>query len=78
MIGARGCITYNAGSTISGIAGTGLYTVTVAWQSPENGFNPPTTIDTPGACGDGLYGGSAGSNQKRRLVSRVFRIANLI
>ena len=69
MIGARGCITYNSGAAVGGIAGTGLYTVTVVWQAAEDGFV------FSNACGSGLYGTG---DTKRRVVTRIFRIANLI
>ena len=68
MIGARGCVTYDSTSAVGVIAGTGLYTVTVVWQAAEDGFT-----FTNNACGSGLYG----SDSKRRVVTRIFRIASL-
>ena len=64
MVGARGCISYDAG--------TDVYRVSVAWQ----GLAPtvdPTTVDAALTCGKDLYGNDA----NRRIVSQTFRIATL-
>lgn len=64
MIGARGCISYDAA--------TDAYQVSVAWQ----GVTPtvdPTSIDATLTCGSGLYG----DETRRRTVSRTVRIADL-
>lgn len=53
ILGARGCITKNAT--------TGVFQVSVAWQSVESGGAPPAGI----TCGNGSYGGEA----FRRAVS---------
>ena len=74
MIGARGCASYNAASELinstSGapMSGTGIYTVSVAWQGMAD-----TIANSNFLCGTGLYGSEA----KRRVVSTAFRIANL-
>jgi type IV pilus assembly protein PilV len=73
MIGARGCISYNAATEYiaatsgANIAGTGEYTVAVSWQGMADTFAPTT------ACGKGLYGGET----KRRTVWATLRIGDL-
>ena len=72
MVGARGCVSYDAASelTDSGgafISGTGLYTVAVAWQGTTDTIAP--TVN----CGNGLYGAEA----RRRVVSTQFRLPYL-
>ena len=81
MIGARGCISYNAGSELpelnpltslptGGIlVGTGLYTITIVWQGLNDTFAPVAGLD----CGKGKYA----SETQRRAVSLSIRIANL-
>jgi len=80
MVGARGCVSYNSTATpanggpllnpVNGaqIPGTGVYTISVAWQGLGN-----TAIATPN-CGQGLYGAS---DAMRRVVSLTIRIASL-
>jgi type IV pilus assembly protein PilV len=74
MIGARGCISYDATtelvdpSTGAVIAGTGLYTVVVAWQGLTDSVAP--TVN----CANGLYG----TEEKRRVVSMSWRMAQLL
>lgn len=68
MIGARGCIDYDAASELPGAPDTGFYTVTVVWQS-QDGFSPPITV----ACGTGLYSTEA----QRRYVFTQFRVGKL-
>ena len=74
MIGARGCVSYNAATeyvdaaTGANIADTGEYTVAVAWQGMAETFAP--TI----ACGKDLYG----SETKRRTVWVTMRQGTLI
>lgn len=72
MVGARGCVSYGAELTdpASGaaIAGTGIYTVAVAWQGMGNTFANTTTM-----CAQGQYGDEA----RRRVVILTFRIASL-
>jgi type IV pilus assembly protein PilV len=73
MIGARGCISYNAAteylnaSTGAALSGTGEFTVAVSWQGMADTFTPTAT------CGKGLYG----SETKRRTVWTTMRIGIL-
>jgi type IV pilus assembly protein PilV len=72
MVGARGCMSYTAGSELldpvsAPIPGTGLYTVAVAWQGTTDTFAP--TVN----CGNGLYG----AETRRRAVFTTFRLARL-
>jgi hypothetical protein len=74
MLGARGCIAYDAGtaltdSTGATMAGTGIYTVTVTWQGVAATAAPPASI----TCAQNLYPDDA----MRRAVTTTFRIANL-
>ena len=74
MIGARGCVTYDASVEITNAAsgapmsGTGVYTVSVAWQGMAD-----TVANNTYKCGTGNYG----TETKRRVVATQFRIANL-
>ena len=68
MIGARACISYDSTTELSGVSGTGYYTVVVSWQALAD----LTTAGKPN-CANSLYGGDA----KRRAVSMRFRVANL-
>ena len=61
MVGARGCVSFNAG--------TGSYLVSVAWQ----GIVPTTQPASSLKCGMGLYG----NENLRRVVSMNINIANL-
>ena len=70
MIGARGCIKYDAATELAGAPDTGVYTVTVVWQS-QSGFLPPAAI----TCGSGLY---SADNSDRRYVMTQFRVGKLI
>ena len=72
MIGARGCISYNSATELpdaagAPIAGTGIFTVAVAWQGPSETFAPTV------ACANNLYG----TELRRRVVSETLRLANL-
>lgn len=75
MIGARGCISYDATTelinptTAAVIPGTGIYTVSVAWQGLAN-----TAIATPN-CAQGQYGAN---DAIRRVVSMTLRTASLL
>lgn len=61
MVGARGCVSFDAG--------TNLYTITVVWQG-----RTPTAAPSAGlTCGAGLYG----AETNRRAVSTIVSIANL-
>jgi type IV pilus assembly protein PilV len=72
MVGARGCVTYDAttelvdslGATLSG---TGIYTAVVAWQGGGSTVAPAVN------CGNNLYG----AETERRAVSTTFRLAKL-
>lgn len=61
MIGARGCVAYDAG--------TAQYTITVVWQGKTATVAPPAGLP----CGANLYG----AEELRRAVSLVVSIANL-
>lgn len=67
MVGARGCIFYDAASELAGIPDSGIFTVAVAWQGTQDTVAPSVH------CGDGLYGSEA----KRRVVTARFRLAKL-
>lgn len=72
MVGARGCVSYNAAteltdSTLATLSGTGEYTVAVSWQGRVD-TTPPTVN-----CGNNMYG----TETKRRTVSLTFRAARL-
>ncbi|MEJ7929017.1 type IV pilus modification protein PilV [Ramlibacter sp. AN1015] len=71
MVGARGCISYAAGTELTDttpfanvLPGTGIYTITVAWQ----GLGPTAAPAAP--CGNNEYG----DETTRRTVSLTFRI----
>lgn len=75
LIGARGCVTYNAASEVLSptggtLAGTGLYTVSVAWQGMTKTAAPSPAFD----CGENQYG----TELQRRVVSALVRIASLM
>ena len=82
MLGARGCVSYDAGTELvdslgAAISGTGIYTVVVAWQGSAD-TAAPTRINDAGVsvavnCGNNLYGAEA----KRRAVTTTFRLAKL-
>lgn len=72
IVGARGCVTYGAGtevvdSTGAAVPGTGIYTVSVSWQGMSDTFAPTV------ACAANQYG----SETMRRTVSTNLRIAYL-
>lgn len=74
MIGARGCIIYDATTELTnsagaGLPGTGIYTVSIVWQGFAPTVSPPATL----TCGSGSYG----SESRRRVVSSAIRIAAL-
>ena len=77
IVGARGCVSYDATTELldgagAVMSGTGIYTVTVAWQ----GTGP--TIAPTAKCGFGLYPGAADeSTTMRRAVSTTFRLGRL-
>lgn len=67
MIGARGCISYDASTELSGVADSGVFTVAVAWQGTQATVAPSVN------CANNLYG----SESKRRVVTAKFRLAKL-
>ena len=67
LVGARGCVSYDAGSALPGIPDTGIYTVTIAWQGTVDTVAPAV------ACGNDQYG----AETRRRVVSTTFRLARL-
>lgn len=74
MIGARGCIYYADGTELNSpippfaaLTGTGVYTVTIAWQGLVDSAAPADP------CAENLYG----DETKRRTVSVSFRMAKL-
>lgn len=72
MVGARGCVSYDAASELldaggTAMSGTGIYTVGVAWQGAIDTITPAVN------CANGLYG----SESRRRVVSTTFRMAQL-
>lgn len=79
MPGARGCIAYASGtelqdSTGATMAGTGIYTITVAWQGVAPTVAPPLNL----TCAQDLYPTTAAPDDKfRRVVTATLRFANL-
>ena len=71
MLGARGCISYLAGSELVGsggpLTGTGVYTVSVAWQGLVDSVTPPDS------CAKNLYG----NETLRRTASVSFRLGRV-
>ena len=79
MLGAVGCVTYNAATELADSngnteTGTGVYTVTVAWQGIA-----PTSVTPANTCGQGLYpvGAPGTSDAWRRIAVATLRIGNL-
>jgi type IV pilus assembly protein PilV len=80
MLGARGCVSYDATSELpdSGgnpITGTGILMVAVAWQGVSATVAPPTPSKTPSAldCGKNTYPSEA----QRRVVTATLRMGSL-
>lgn len=74
MIGARGCVIYDATTELTDTAGavlpgTGRYTISVAWQGLTPTVSPPSTL----TCGANAYG----DESRRRVVTSTMRIADL-
>ena len=74
MIGAQGCIIYDATTELTStpgvvLPGTGIYTISVAWQ----GINPTVAPASTLTCGSGAYG----DESRRRVVTSTLRIASL-
>jgi len=86
MIGARGCVSYDGTNLLpeidpqSGLPtgntlpGTGIYTLSVAWQGMGD-----TYANTALLCGTGQYNNAQGTGDEalRRVVSLTFRMAAL-
>lgn len=74
MVGARGCVSYDAATALidpgtgAAIPGTGLYAVVVAWQGMGNTFANTTAL-----CAQNQYGNEA----MRRFVIQNFRLGSL-
>jgi type IV pilus assembly protein PilV len=68
MIDARGCVNYDATTEVAGVAGTGVYTVSVVWQGLASTFASGNT------CGQGLYDAA---DTQRRVVTSTVRIGGL-
>lgn len=78
MVGARGCVSYTAGSELldptgAAIPETGIYTVAVAWQGTTDTAAPTRPDGTALNCANGLYG----AETRRRVVYMTFRQAYL-
>jgi type IV pilus assembly protein PilV len=74
MIGARGCVGYDAtteftDSTGATLAGTGIYTISIAWLGLIATVSPPAAL----TCGQNQYVSEA----QRRVVTSQIRIAAL-
>ena len=74
MLGARGCIAYDATTELTddfgaNLPGTGIYTVTVAWQGVAPTVAPPASV----TCGQNQYPSEA----QRRAITQTLRIGNL-
>lgn len=72
MVGARGCVSYGAGTELQNPPGTplpdtGIYTVAISWQGTIDTFAPTDN------CANGLYG----AETRRRVVTTTFRLAQL-
>lgn len=81
MIGARGCIRYDPATELKALDGvttlygSGIYTVSVAWQGLGDTSPPPATL----TCGKNLYLNNLGAADEalRRVVSLTFRIGTI-
>jgi type IV pilus assembly protein PilV len=79
MLGARGCVSYDSTTQLTDTTGaaqpgTGIYTVTVAWQGVAPTANPPSAI----TCGKNLYPNATTPNDAyRRVVMATLRIGDL-
>lgn len=73
LLNGRGCISYDgtnllAANNGTSIPGTGIYTISVAWQGLSSTF-----ANTSAVCGQGLYG----NETNRRVVSLTLRIGSV-
>ncbi|MHB8493643.1 MAG: type IV pilus modification protein PilV [Casimicrobiaceae bacterium] len=79
MLGARGCVAYDNATELTDTTGaaepgTGIYTVTVAWQGLAPTAAPPSNL----TCGQNLYpAGSTANDAYRRVVMATLRIGDL-
>lgn len=75
MIGARGCVSYDSSTELTGLPGSGVYTVTVAWQGMGSLTAPPAAV----TCAASTYKNSSGTadDTYRRAVTVQFRIGSL-
>lgn len=79
MLGARGCVSYDNTTELTDTAGTaqpgtGIYTVTVAWQGLAPTAAPPANL----TCGQNLYpAGGTANDAYRRVVVATLRIGDL-
>ena len=77
IIGARGCVSYNAATeylnatTAAAYTGTGEYTLAVSWQGMAD------TFAATKACGAGQYGTTVANDTKRRTVWATMRVGTL-
>ncbi len=74
MLGARGCVAYAAATELKDskgatIPGTGILTVTIAWQGMAPTIQPPAAID----CAKNLYP----AETQRRVVTATMRMGSL-
>lgn len=67
IVGARGCVSYDAATALPGAPDSGIYTVVVAWQGTADTVAPTV------ACANTLYG----AETRRRVVFTTLRLANL-
>lgn len=73
MIGARGCVTYNAATALPGKPGTGVFTAIITWQGQAKTAIPTYADGTTVNCANTLYG----DETQRRAVYTSFRMAEL-
>jgi type IV pilus assembly protein PilV len=73
MIGARGCVQYDATTELAGQPGTGVFTVVVAWQGQAQTAAPTNADGTAINCANTLYG----DETQRRAIATTFRMAQL-
>jgi type IV pilus assembly protein PilV len=80
MLGARGCVSYDAATALSDstgtvLAGTGVLTVAVAWQGVSTLVAPltPTTAGSALDCAKNTYPSEA----QRRVVTATLRMGSL-
>lgn len=74
MVGARGCVSYDAATELQNPPGTalprtGIYTVAISWKGTIDTFAPTVNCGNDNA----LYG----AETQRRVVSTTFRLARL-